>query len=154
MLYIFLSFLTGITIVINMILNGKLAQREGMINGVIINYLMATISSIALCGIMMQSMPSYSVVRSIPLPYLLGGLIGVLTTYIFNIVVTEIPAVYIVILRFIGQLLTSAIIDYLYLGIFSKGKIIGGVLFLVGLILNAKVDSKYKQENLKLCENI
>ena len=153
MIHIFASFLTGITIVINMMLNGKLAQREGMINGVIINYLMAAISSILLCAIMIKSMPSYSTIRSIPLPYFLGGLIGVLTTYMFNIIVPRVPAVYVVILRFIGQMLTSAIIDYIYLDIFSKGKVIGGVLFLIGLIINAKVDNKYAQKNLKISEN-
>lgn len=153
MIYIFLSFLTGITIVINMMLNGKLAQSEGMINGVIINYLMAAISSILLCAIMIKSMPSYSTISSIPLPYFLGGLIGVLTTYMFNIIVPRLPAVYVVILRFIGQMLTSAIIDYIYLDIFSKGKVIGGVLFLIGLIINAKVDNKYVRKKLKISEN-
>ena len=148
MIYLFLSFLTGIIIVLNMMLNGKLAERIGMLNGVIINYLMATISSIILCTIMITSLSAYSTIREVPLPYFLGGLIGVLTTFLFNIIVPKIPAVYIVILRFIGQMLTSAIIDYVYLDIFSKGKIIGGVLFLIGLIINAKVDNKYKQEIL------
>lgn len=152
MIYIFLAFLTGITIVINMMLNGKLAQREGMINGVIINYLLATVSSIMLCAIMIKSMPAYSAIGSVPLPYFLGGFIGVLTTYMFNIIVPKVPAVHVVILRFIGQMLTSAIIDYIYLDIFSMGKVIGGILFLIGLILNAKVDDKYKKESLKLSE--
>lgn len=153
MIYIFLSFLTGITIVINMMLNGKLAQREGMINGVIINYLMATIASVVLCAVMIKSIPAYSAIGSVPLPYFLGGFIGVLTTYLFNIIVPKVPAVYVVILRFIGQMLTSAIIDYIYLDVFSKGKVIGGILFLIGLILNARVDNKYAQEGLELSEN-
>lgn len=154
MIYIFLCFLTGITIVVNMMLNGKLAQREGMINGVFINYLMATISSIILCSIMLKSMPSYLSIRSIPLPYLLGGFIGVLTTYMFNLIVNKVPAVYVVILRFIGQMFASAVIDYIYLDLFSTGKMIGGVLFLIGLILNSKVDNRYAQEKLKVSETI
>jgi len=154
MIYIFLSFLTGITIVINMMLNGKLAQREGMINGVIINYLMATISSVILCAIMIKSIPSYSTISSIPLPYFLGGLIGVLTTYMFNLIVPKVPAVYVVILRFIGQMLASAVIDYIYLDIFSKGKIIGGVFFLIGLMLNARVDNKYSKLKLEVRETV
>ncbi|KIE44770.1 hypothetical protein U732_715 [Clostridium argentinense CDC 2741] len=154
MMYIFLSFLTGVTIVINMMLNGKVAQKEGMINGVIINYLMATISSILLCAIMINSIPSYSSIKSIPIPYFLGGFIGVLTTYMFNIIVPKVPAVYVVILRFIGQMLASAVIDYIYLGIFSQGKVIGGLLFLIGLVVNARIDNKYKQKNLKLNKNV
>lgn len=154
MIYIFLSFLTGVTIVINMMLNGKVVQKEGMINGVIINYLMATISSILLCAIMINSMPSYSSIKSIPIPYFLGGFIGVLTTYMFNIIVPKVPAVYVVILRFIGQMLASAVIDYIYLGIFSQGKVIGGLLFLIGLVVNARIDNKYKQKDLKLNKNV
>lgn len=154
MIYIFLSFLTGVTIIINMMLNGKVAQKEGMINGVIINYLMATISSILLCAIMINSMPSYSSIKSIPIPYFLGGFIGVLTTYMFNIIVPKVPAVYVVILRFIGQMLASAVIDYIYLGIFSQGKVIEGLLFLIGLVVNARIDNKYKQKDLKLNKNV
>jgi len=135
-------------------LNGKVAQKEGMINGVIINYLMATISSILLCAIMINSMPSYTSIKSIPIPYFLGGFIGVLTTYMFNIIVPKVPAVYIVILRFIGQMLASAVIDYIYLGIFSQGKVIGGALFLIGLIINARIDNKYKQKDLNLNKNV
>lgn len=150
MIYIFLSFLTGVIIVINMMLNGELAQREGMINGVIINYIMATISSIILCAVMIKSIPSYSVIKSVPLPYFLGGFLGVLTTYVFNIIVPRISAVYVVILRFIGQMLTSGIIDYMYLDVFSIGKIIGGMLFLIGLIFNGQIDKKFNQENLNL----
>lgn len=145
MIYIFLSFLTGISIVINMMLNGRISQREGMVNGIFINYLSAAISSAFLCALMMKSVPSYSSIMNIPPIYFLGGFIGVLTTCIFNIVVPKISAVYVVILRFIGQMLTSAVIDFLYLNTFSVGKIIGGLLFLVGLILNARVDSSYKK---------
>lgn len=152
-MYIILAFLIGITIVVNMMLNGRLSQREGMINGVIINYLMAAISSVVLCAVMLKSIPSYSAIRAVPLPYFIGGFIGVLTTYLFNVIVPKVPAVYVVILRFIGQMITSALIDYIYLDIFSKGKVIGGLLFLIGLILNAKADHKHKQENIELSEN-
>ncbi|MEJ8552984.1 DMT family transporter [Tepidibacter sp. Z1-5] len=146
-MYILLSFLTGISIVINMMINGKLAQKEGMVNGVVINYSMATLTSIIICFVMKNSMPSLSVIKFVPINYLFGGFIGVLAIYLFNTIVPQIPAVYVVILPFIGQILTSAIIDYIYLDVFSKGKIIGGILFLIGLVYNAKVDKKYEKEN-------
>lgn len=153
MIYLFLSCLIGVSIVINMMLNGKLAQRIGMINGVIINFLMATITSAFLCGIMIKSMPSYSTLRAVPLPYFLGGFIGVLTTYLFNLIVPKIPAVYVVILRFIGQMLASATIDYFYLNVFPKGKVIGSLLFLLGLVLNARVDNAAKKGHLAVLDH-
>jgi uncharacterized membrane protein YdcZ (DUF606 family) len=131
-------------------MNGKIAQKEGMINGVLINYLVAAFTSILLCAIMINGKHDYESLKTIPLIYFLGGFIGVITTYLFNLIVPRVPAVYIVVLRFIGQLLTSALIDYLYLHVFSIGKIIGGCLFFIGLILNAGADEKYEKEKSKL----
>ncbi|MBK1813334.1 DMT family transporter [Clostridium sp. YIM B02505] len=145
-LYTLLAFLIGVNIVVNMMINGKLSQKAGMINGVLINYLMATLSSVILCTFMINSIPSYELIRSIPLPYFIGGFIGVLTTYIFNVLVPKVPAMYVVILRFIGQMFASAIIDYIYLDVFSKGKVIGAILFLIGLVLNARADNKIKKQ--------
>lgn len=152
-MYIFFSFFTGVLIVISMILNGQLSKKVGIINSVLINYLTAAISSLALCFIMVNSINSYSSISNIPLVYFLGGAIGVLTTYLFNIVVHKVSTVYTVILRFIGQMLTSAIIDYWYFNIFSMGKVIGCILFLIGIILNAKSNEKYKQNQIKSLNN-
>ncbi len=146
-MYILFAFLTGISIVINMMINGKVAQEEGMVNGVIINYLMGTIASVIMCFVMKNSIPSLSSIKYVPIHYFLGGFVGVSIIYLFNTIVPQIPAVYVVILPFIGQILTSSIIDYIYLDVFSKGKIIGGMLFLIGLVYNAKVDKKYEKEN-------
>lgn len=143
MLYIILSFLTGFIIVITMMLNAKLAKEEGMINGVILNYFMATLSSLLLCIVMLRNIPTYTQLKSIPFPYFMGGFIGVFTTYLANVIVNKLSAIYVVILCFIGQIFTSAILDYIFLDIFSPGKIIGGFMLFLGLLWNAKVDEKY-----------
>jgi uncharacterized membrane protein YdcZ (DUF606 family) len=148
MIYFILAFIIGISIVIDMMLNGKLAMRLGMINGIIINYLMAAITSAILCTVMVRSVKVYSSIASVPLYYFIGGFIGVLTTCLFNLIVPKVSAFYVVILCFIGQLFASAVIDYVYLNQFSKGKVIGGVLFLIGLFLNAKADYRYNREKL------
>lgn len=150
MIYLFLAFITGITILSAIMINGNLAREEGMINGIFINNLMATLSSIVLCIIMKHYIPSYSAVSAIPLPYFFGSILSVSTTYIFNLIVPKISAFYIVILSFIGQLLASIVIDYIYLELFSWGQIIGVILFFMGLMINAKADSKYQQEDKEL----
>lgn len=152
-MYIFLSFLTGVLIVISMILNGELSKRIGNINSVVINYLTATLASIIFYSITLNFISNTPTIANTSLVYFLGGVIGLLTTYIFNVIVHKIPTVYTVILRFIGQMLTSAIIDYLYFNIFSIGKVIGCVLFLIGIILNAKSDENYKQNQLESLSN-
>ncbi|WP_167335608.1 hypothetical protein [Paraclostridium benzoelyticum] len=42
---------------------------------------------------------------------------------------------------------------YLYFNIFSIGKVVGHVIFLIGIILNAKSDENYKQKQLKLLDD-
>lgn len=143
-MYIFFSFLTGILIVISMMLNGELSKKVGIINSVVLNYLTATLASIIFCFIMFKFTSNTPRITDTSLVYFLGGVIGVLTTYIFNVIVHKIPTVYTVILRFIGQMLTSAIIDYFYFNIFSIGKVIGCILFLIGIVLNAKYKEKYE----------
>jgi len=44
-IYVLLSLITGVTIVISMVINGKFSQKEGVVNGVTINYLMEIIFS-------------------------------------------------------------------------------------------------------------
>lgn len=136
-----------------MMLNGQSSKKIGIINSVVINYLTATISSVLLCSIMVGFTFSYSSISHIPLIYFLGGGIGVLTTYLFNVIVNKVSPVYTVILRFIGQMFTGAIIDYVFLNIFSVGKVIGCILFLIGILLNTKADEKYKKQQLTLINN-
>ncbi|MCS4471245.1 DMT family transporter [Clostridium botulinum] len=145
--------MTGVLIVTSMILNGELSKRIGTINSVVINYLTATLASIIFYYITLNFISNTPTIANTSLIYFLGGVIGVLTTYIFNVIVHKIPTVYTVILRFIGQMLTSAIIDYLYFNIFSIGKVVGCVLFLIGIILNAKSDENYKQKQFKSLSN-
>lgn len=152
-MYIFFSFLTGVLIVISMMLNNQSSKKIGIINSVVINYLTATISSVLLCLTMVNFTFSYSSISHVPLIYFLGGGIGVLTTYLFNVIVNKVSPVYTVILRFIGQMFTSSIIDYVFLNIFSVGKAIGCILFLIGIILNAKADEKYNKQQLTLINN-
>ena len=71
---------------------------------------------------------------------------GLVVIWASNMIVPKIAAAYLVILAFIGQILTSALIDYFYLDLLSKGKIIGGLIILLGLLYNVRVDKIYKKE--------
>lgn len=144
-MYIILGLLIGFSVVIGTILNGKLAERIGIINDVIINYTTAVISSIILIIIIGEDIPQLEHLTSLPFYYYIGGFFGLAVIFSYNIIVPKIPAVYIVLIPFIGQIITSSLIDYFYLDILSKGKIIGGILILVGLLYNNYVDKKYQK---------
>lgn len=140
MIYGPLAFLSGMATVLSIMVNARLSKEEGMVNGIFVSYLVALTTSLLLCALMLNTLPEYETLRNLPLPYLLGGFLGVLTTYLFNIVVHKLPAVHVLILRFISQMLASALIDYLYFHVFSVGKVLGVVLFSVGLMVNSRAD--------------
>lgn len=135
-----LTFLSGMATILSIMVNARLAKREGMVNGIFVSYLVALATSTALCAITMNTLPTYETIRQLPVPYLLGGILGVLTTFLFNIVVHRLSAMYVLILRFIAQMLASAVIDYLYFDVFSAGKVIGVALFLAGLVVNSRAE--------------
>ncbi|HAG44573.1 MAG TPA: EamA-like transporter family protein, partial [Clostridium sp.] len=84
---------------------------------------------------------------NIPFYAFLGGLIGVIVVSASNVVIPKIPTMYTTLLIFIGQIFTGIIIDYLELSSISKGKIIGGLLILLGMLYNSNVDKKQLSNN-------
>jgi uncharacterized membrane protein YdcZ (DUF606 family) len=141
-MYIILAICIGFAVVISSILNGKLAQKVGLMNGMIVNYIIGFSASVLLSLVMREKIPTTEIFYSTPIYYFLGGVIGVLMLFLMNTIVPKISAVYIVILPFIGQLITGAIIDYFYTGVLSTGKIAGSALFFIGLLYNTRVDNK------------
>ncbi len=143
MLYIILAILCGCITIISMILNSHLAKIIGVFQGTLINYVVGLVSTIALINIVKNPVNiSLNRYINIPLWAFLGGLIGVIVVASTNIVIPKIPTIYTTLLIFMGQLFTGILIDYFRVGFISKGKIIGGLLILLGIIYNSNVDKK------------
>lgn len=143
MLYIILAVLCGSITIVAMIINSHLAKKIGVLQGTLINYIVGLLSTIVLIIIVKNyvdlSVASFSM---IPLWAFLGGLLGVIVVSASNIIIPKIPTIYTTLLIFIGQLFTGILIDYFIVGFVSKGKIIGGLLILLGLIYNSSIDKK------------
>ena len=143
MLYIILGALCGSITLLSMIVNSHLAKRIGTFKGTLINYVVGLISVLILVLIVKNYVAlSFNNLTKTPIWALLGGLIGVMVVATSNIVIPKIPTIYTTILIFMGQLFTGILIDYFIVGFVSKGKIIGGLLMLVGLLYNSNVDKK------------
>ncbi|MCB2294183.1 DMT family transporter [Clostridium algoriphilum] len=143
MLYIILAILCGSITIISMIVNSHLAKRIGVFQGTLINYIVGIFSTILLM-ILVRNSINISLVsyNSIPVWAFLGGLLGVIVVASTNIVIPKISTIYTTLLIFMGQLFTGILIDYFRVGFVSKGKIIGGILILLGIIYNSNVDKK------------
>ena len=143
MLYIILAVFCGAITIVSMIINSHLAKEIGVFKGTLINYIVGLGTTILLIFIVRNSV-NLSLISptKIPVWALLGGLVGVIVVASSNMVIPKIPTIYTTLLIFIGQLFTGILIDYFRAGFISKGKIIGGLLILLGLIYNSNVDKK------------
>jgi transporter family-2 protein len=143
MLYIILAALCGCTTILSMIVNSHLSKKIGVFQGTFVNYIVGLLTTILLITIVKDSMNlSFASFPQIPLWALLGGLLGVMVVASANIIIPKIPTIYTTLLIFIGQLFTGILIDYFRVGFVSNGKIIGGLLILLGLLYNSSVDKK------------
>jgi bacterial/archaeal transporter family-2 protein len=141
MLYIFISILAGVTIVVARIINSDLANRIGILQGTFFNYVIGLFFS-ALFMFFSKEAIGMSKFQSVPLWAFLGGLVGVLVIVLSSYITPKISSFYLTLLIFIGQLFAGIIIDYYTLNKLSIGKIIGGLLVLIGLSYNLIIDKK------------
>lgn len=138
-----LGILAGVTITIARILNSNLADKLGLLEGTFYNFLVGLLTSI-LFLLFTKELPLLSTISffNIPLFAYIGGGIGVLVIFLSNYVTPKISVFYATIIIFVGQLFTGILIDYITLDMIPKGKIIGGLFVLIGLIINILIDKK------------
>ncbi|WP_432667162.1 DMT family transporter [Wukongibacter baidiensis] len=143
-MYIVLALLAGALVIICISINGQLANKVGLIQAGMTNFFVGLLGSIVYVYIVSGFSLSQVLVFKgyVPFYYFLGGVIGSLIMVLNSIVINKLSAVYVTILVFIGQLMTGMIIDYLRWQILSVGKIIGGVLIIIGLYYYIKGDKR------------
>lgn len=148
MIYIILAFLCGGLTIFSMIVNAGLGKKIGVLQGTLINYVVGlSVTIIVILIIMLTGNFQRSSFTGVPFYAFLGGLIGVVVVAASNIVIPKIPALYTAILIFIGQIFTGIIMDYVILNSISIGKIIGGIIIIIGMVYNSYVDKTSLVEN-------
>jgi len=141
MLYIIIAILAGSCIVISRIINFNLANKIGIFQGTFFNYAVGLFLSflfLIISGEMLYL--ETNTMAAIPWWAFGGGFAGVVVVVLSTYLTPKLSAFYLTIFIFIGQLLVGGIIDYLWKGEFSMGKIIGGLLVASGLIYNLILD--------------
>lgn len=142
MIYIIMAFLAGILVIISMIINSNLSKEIGTFQGAFVNYSVGLFFAILVFLISR----SYSTIDSksfmgIPFWAYLGGALGLVIVCISNVIIPKIPTIYTTLLIFTGQLFCGILIDYFREDIISKGKIVGGLLILIGMGYNFYIDN-------------
>ena len=139
MFYIILAALAGVTIVVSRILNANLAKELGELQSTFYNFLTGLIFSILILLFCYETFNA-SEFRAIPFYAYIGGFIGIVSITLSNKIAPKISTFYMTLLVFIGQLLIGIIIDNFIFNEFSLGKILGGILVVIGLSYNLILD--------------
>lgn len=141
--YFSMAVLAGISIVVARIINANLANRIGLFQGTVFNYLTGVLFSLIFL-LFSKEMLSLGNIdwKSIPIWAYLGGIVSVAVVVLSSYVTPKISVFYQTLFVFIGQLFVGIIVDFVVLNQLSIGKVIGGILVLVGLTLNLVLDTK------------
>ncbi|MDQ0859312.1 DMT family transporter [Bacillus sp. V2I10] len=143
MVYLIISILAGVSIVIARIINSNLADKIGLLEGTLINFVTGLILSLVFLLFSSEAV-SFSALdlSEVPSWAYLGGAAGVIVIFLSSYLTPKVSAFYLTLFIFIGQLFTGIVIDYFALGELSQGKILGGLLVLFGLVFNLRIDRK------------
>lgn len=136
-----ISVAAGASIVVARNINSELANKLGVLQGTLINYVVGLIFAILFFLLSGElSKVSLNIAKPLPLWAYLGGFVGVMVVSLSNLVTPKISAFYLTLIIFIGQMFAGIIIDYFIGSNVSPGKIIGSILVVLGLIYNLKLD--------------
>ena len=141
MIYVILAFISGITVILSMITNSQLSKRVGVLQGSFVNYVVGLIFAL-IVFIITKGYNTIEVSKfyGIPIWAYFGGALGVIVVSISSMIIPKIPTIYSTLLIFIGQLFCGILLDFYKDGLISKGKMIGGLLILIGMLYNFYVD--------------
>ncbi len=133
------AFASGVLPGLSFILNSELGKRTGIFRSTRINYLvgLATTLLVILAVRPSTADAARAVAAAGPFLALGGGLMGVGVVAAMNFIFPRMPAFSATLLVFTGQALTGVLIDAVAAGTFDAGKLIGTLILLAGLGLNA-----------------
>ncbi|QNG58508.1 DMT family transporter [Bacillus sp. PAMC26568] len=140
--YLIISILAGVSIVIARIINSNLAEKIGLLEGTLINFVTGLLLSCIFLFFSSEAITFSSAWLDVPVWAYLGGAAGVIVILLSSFLTPKVSAFYLTLFIFIGQLFAGIVIDFITLGELSMGKIIGGLLVLFGLVFNLTIDRK------------
>lgn len=156
LLPVIFSLLTGITIVCSRSVNAELAEKSSVLVSTWYNYVVGLVTcSILWIGAVFSGKSTFSITFSAPWWVYTGGLIGVISVSLLNLVTKKMSAFILTLIMFVGQLFTGILIDALTGDGFSTTYIIGGILTTLGLCFNLWLDRRfYGFSDVSKCDKV
>lgn len=136
MLYVVLGIASGASVVLSRMVNAGLGQRIGVYHSTRMNYITGLCVSLLALLIVREPMPVLAPVTGLrSVVMYCGGLLGVVTVVLSNIITPRLSAFVLTLIIFISQFSTGMLLDLLREGALSPGQIAGAGIMLAGLIL-------------------
>ncbi|MDO4493312.1 MAG: DMT family transporter [Clostridia bacterium] len=141
------ALLCGVLMVLSRSFNGLLTERLGAMQSTLYNYITGLTASAVVMLLLGRGEALWTGAQlpSNPLWYT-GGLLGVVSVTILNIVIHRIPALYLTIIMFIGQVAGGFVLDALLGNGLPMGNLIGGLFCTAGMCINAIADRRRPQD--------
>jgi bacterial/archaeal transporter family-2 protein len=126
------------------ILNSELGRRKGLLRSVRVNYITGLAASllVLLASGLSPALFGPSLARAGVGLSLGGGIMGVAVVASMNFIMPKVPAFYATLLAFSGQALAGLTIDFAAEGLWDWRKLIGTLVLLAGLGINAMLTKK------------
>lgn len=138
---IIFSISVGCIIVTSRTINARLSEYIGAMPGSFINHLVGLPFTLILALVMPSNDITAIAQRPSPHAWIyLGGLLGVLVTYVLNITVPKISSFSLTLLAFVGQVFIGIVIDLIRENDFSSVTFYGGIIVAAGIALNMSIE--------------
>ena len=136
------AFGSGISLVLSRTVNGRLAEQAGALPGSFINHLVGLPITVIIMLIAERGAHTSLTVLPVSSWWIYcGGMLGVLSVFLYNTVVPKVSSFRVTILTFVAQVFTGLVIDVLFGSGYSKVTLIGGALVAAGMFLNMLLDA-------------
>ena len=131
---IFVAIFTGANVLLCRFLNAGSAQKNGLSMSTLMNYITGLFTSLLVFALSNENgnmafqwsgLSTFAIYT--------GGATGVITILLSCYLTPRLPAFLLTLLIFVAQLFTAFLLDFWLSGIFSPGKLVGGLLVLMGL---------------------
>lgn len=144
-MYVLFAVLGGVSVVLSRMVNASLGARIGIYQSAFYNYATGLAVSVAVLLLSGEAAPAFMQAIAPGQYYMyFGGLLGLLTVLISNAITPKMSAFVLTLLIFISQLAFGILLDLWMGGGISPGKVIGGILVLLGLVYNQSLDRRMK----------
>lgn len=139
------ALLAGVTRTIARMANAELGRRIGPFQSTWYTYMLGLFCSALALLLIPGSLPVF-VPSDIHVPgwAYLGGVVGVFFVILSNLATPKMTAFSMTLLIFVGQIAAGIVIDIAVNQSVSPGKVVGGLLILLGLLGNLMIDEDGK----------